>query len=47
MTDGVTAEQINDAYRQAAMNCHPDRGGNSDDMARLNWARDAGMEACQ
>lgn len=25
-------------YRQAAMRCHPDRGGNADDMARLNNA---------
>ena len=43
-SNGVTTEQINDAYRRKAMDCHPDRGGNSDDMANLNWARDAGLE---
>lgn len=41
----ATKEEIEAAYRRKAMDAHPDRGGKSDDMARLNWARDKGLSA--
>jgi len=36
-----TQQQVEDAYRKLAMQHHPDRGGDPDDMARINSARDA------
>lgn len=36
----ATAEQIELAYRQAARKAHPDAGGSTEAMARLNAARD-------
>lgn len=39
----ATKAEIEEAYRRKAMDAHPDRGGKSDDMARLNWARDEGL----
>lgn len=39
-TSNPTADQIEDAYRRLAMQHHPDRGGNAQEMARINSARD-------
>lgn len=39
-TSNPTAEQIEEAYRRLAMQHHPDRGGNEQEMARINTARD-------
>lgn len=36
----ATREQIDDAYRALAMKHHPDRGGDPQQMARINAARD-------
>lgn len=36
----ATPEQIEDAYRRLAMKHHPDRGGDANEMARINTARD-------
>jgi curved DNA-binding protein CbpA len=36
----ATPEQIKEAYRRKAMEAHPDRGGSTDDMARINAAYD-------
>lgn len=36
-----TREQIEDAHRRLAMKHHPDRGGDSETMGRINAARDA------
>jgi hypothetical protein len=38
-------EQIEQAHRRLAMEHHPDRGGDDDRMARINRARDQGIEA--
>lgn len=35
----ATPERLADAYRPLALAAHPDRGGNQEVMARLNWAR--------
>jgi hypothetical protein len=44
---GVSAhaskDEIEDAYRRLAMKHHPDRGGDPNEMARINSARDDGM----
>lgn len=41
----ATREQITAAHRRLAMEHHPDRpGGNADTMARINQARDDGLE---
>lgn len=32
----VTRDAINSAFRTKALKAHPDKGGNTDDMARLN-----------
>lgn len=40
----VTIEEIEAAYRRAAMTAHPDRGGSDQAMSRINWARDKGIE---
>jgi hypothetical protein len=46
---GVSAQASRDdieaAHRRLAMKHHPDRGGSDAEMARINAARDAGMEA--
>ena len=39
-TSTPTREQIEDAYRRLAMQHHPDRGGDPQQMARINSARD-------
>lgn len=36
---------IEDAHRRLAMKHHPDRGGDTEKMARINRARDLGMAA--
>lgn len=41
----ATREQIEHAHRRLAMEHHPDRGGDADRMARINRARDQGLEA--
>jgi len=41
---GVTRETLEDRYKRLAMQRHPDRGGTTDSMAELNWARDKGYE---
>lgn len=43
---GLTEAEITKRYQKLAMQRHPDRGGSSDAMAELNWAREAGLEAC-
>jgi hypothetical protein len=40
-----TRDEIEDHYRALAMQNHPDRGGSGDAMARINAARDQGLEA--
>ena len=35
----ATPEKLAEAYRPLALAAHPDRGGNQEEMARLNWAR--------
>ena len=42
---GLTIEDIETAYRSCAMNLHPDRGGNHDEMVRLNQAREDAKRA--
>lgn len=39
-TSNPTREQIEDAYRNLAMKHHPDRGGDPQQMVRINTARD-------
>lgn len=39
----ATKDEIEDAYRRLAMKHHPDRGGDANEMARINSARDDGM----
>ncbi len=39
-----TLEQMNTAYRSAAMAAHPDRGGSNEAMSKINQARDALMK---
>lgn len=36
----ATREQVEEAYRRLAMKHHPDRGGDANEMARINSARD-------
>jgi hypothetical protein len=40
----ATREQITAAHRRLAMEHHPDRGGTAEQMARINQARDDGLE---
>ena len=40
---GATHEEIEQAYKRLAMEHHPDRGGDSDKMARINAARDLAL----
>lgn len=37
----ATPDQVEEAYRRLAMQHHPDRGGDPNEMARINAARDA------
>lgn len=41
----VPPSTIEDAHRRLAMKHHPDRGGDTEKMARINRARDLGMAA--
>jgi len=43
VSPNASAEEVNAAYRQRARSAHPDQGGNSDQMARLNFARDVAI----
>jgi len=38
--DEITSEKIDIAYKKLALTLHPDKGGNSEEMARLNQARE-------
>jgi hypothetical protein len=40
-TSAPTRAQIEEAHRRLAMQHHPDRGGDTQQMARINAARDA------
>lgn len=40
----ANVEQINSAWRKLASENHPDKGGDADQMARINRARDEGLE---
>jgi hypothetical protein len=40
----ASRDEIDDAYRSLAMKHHPDRGGDSNEMSRINGARDRGYE---
>jgi hypothetical protein len=42
---GLSAADIERRYKELAMQRHPDRGGDNDAMAELNWARESGLEA--
>lgn len=39
-TSAPTRDQVDEAYRRLAMKHHPDRGGDSQEMARINAARE-------
>lgn len=36
--------EVDEAYKRLASENHPDKGGDSDKMAQINWARDAMLE---
>lgn len=40
----ATVDQVEEAYRRLAMKHHPDRGGDAQEMARINAARERGLE---
>lgn len=40
----ASRDQIVEAHRRLAMQHHPDRGGSTEQMARINQARDDGLE---
>ena len=40
----VDEESLEERYKLLAMDRHPDRGGDNNVMAELNWARDKGRE---
>lgn len=40
----ASRDEIEDAHRRLAMKHHPDRGGETNEMARINYARDCGYE---
>lgn len=44
VSSDATRSDIDAAYRRLAAKHHPDRGGDADIMARVNRARDQGME---
>lgn len=39
-----TATEVRDAWRRAIIGAHPDHGGSSEAVQRLNWARDMALE---
>lgn len=39
-TSSPTRDQVEEAHRRLAMKHHPDRGGDTNEMARINTARD-------
>jgi curved DNA-binding protein CbpA len=39
-----TRQDVEDAYRRLAMKNHPDRGGDPEEMAKINAARSALLE---
>lgn len=41
----ATREEIQSAHRKLASEHHPDKGGRSEDMARINQARDVALKA--
>lgn len=41
--DDPTPTMIRDAHRRLSLEHHPDKGGTTDDMAKLNAARDQGL----
>ncbi|MEM8615295.1 MAG: J domain-containing protein [Pseudomonadota bacterium] len=41
----VTSDQIKHRWRELSRRYHPDRGGSAEQMARINRARDQGMES--
>lgn len=43
----ATRDQIDQAYRRAISKAHPDNGGSDDQAARVNRAREVGLEICQ
>ena len=43
----ASREEIEEAYRKLAAKHHPDRGGNPQEMARINAARDDLYERLQ
>ena len=43
VAESATCEEIDTAWRRLAAQHHPDRGGNSAQMARINTARDQGL----
>ena len=45
VAQSATPTEINDAYRRLAASAHPDAGGSTAAMARLNAARDAARQA--
>lgn len=47
LTSKASEAEITEAHRRLAMQHHPDRGGSSDAMARINAARDQGMDQYQ
>lgn len=44
LTERATRQEIIDAHRKLSMEHHPDRGGGDAAMARINVARDDGLE---
>lgn len=42
-----TEKEVLDAHRRLAMKHHPDRGGDTDQMGRINAARDEMLEVCR
>jgi len=40
----ASCDEIEAAYRRLAMKHHPDRGGDPHEMARINAARDVGLQ---
>ena len=43
----ASMEEIKRAYRKKACSCHPDRGGNVEDMKRATWAFECLQGYCQ
>ena len=44
VTSSPTRQDVEDAYRRLAMKNHPDRGGDPEEMAKINAARAALLE---